>query len=224
MKTMISIAILFLLSVCSFGQNTYDTVYYDSEWKITGKNEYSYYRITKKQVDGKFICLDYWKTGETQMKGVYSSLNPDVKDGEFIYYYKNGKIKENTSFSNNRPITLTNLYNEDGTPDVTYTNNLEMLDNIKEMNKAITKFISTVGEKIKYPDNSIRADIQGQVIVAFFINQEGLPYRIRVTKSINLELDNEAIRVIESFKWPSPTYKGVKTSFLVALPVTFKLK
>ena len=224
MKTIISFAIFSLLSVSSFGQNTFDTVYYDSKWKISSNSEYSYYRNTKKQVDGKFLCLDYWKTGEIQMRGVYSSLDPDVKDGEFIYYHKNGKIKETTTFSNDRPITLTNLYKVDGTLDITYASSLEMLDNTEEINKAITKFISMVSKKIKYPDNSIRADIEGQVIVAYYINQVGLPYRIKVTKSINNELDNEAIRVINSFKWPSPIYKGEKTSIFVALPVTFKLK
>jgi periplasmic protein TonB len=224
MKTIISFAIFTLLSVSTAGQNTYDTVYYDSKWKITSNKEYSYYRITKKQVDGKFLCLDYWKTGETQMKGVYSSLDPDVKDGEFIHYHKNGKIKETTTYSNDRPITLTNLYKVDGTLDLTCASSLDMLDNTEEMNKAITKFISMVGRKIKYPENSIKADIEGQVIVAFYINQDGLPYRIIVTKSLNKELDNEAIRVINSFKWPSPIYKGDKTFILVALPVTFKLK
>ena len=224
MKDIISFVVFSVLSAYTFGQNTYDTVYYDSRWKTTNKENHSFYRIIEKQNNGKIICKDYWKTGEIQMKGVYSSLDPDINDGELIYYFKNGQIKELTNYVNDKPTTLTKLYKEDGTLEMDCASNLEMLDNTDKMNKAVTSFISFVNRKIKYPEYSRNAGIEGQVIVAFYINKEGLPYRIKVSKSVNNELDNEAIRIISLYKWPSPTYKGDKTLVLVALPVTFILK
>jgi TonB family protein len=158
------------------------------------------------------------------MEGVYSSLNPDINDGELIYYFKTGQIKEITNYVNDKPTTLTKFYKEDGTLDLECASTLEMLDNSDEINKAVANFISFVNRKIKYPEYSRKAGIEGQAIVAFYIDKDGLPFRIKVSKTVNNELDNEAIRIINLYKWPSPTYKGDKTLLLVALPVTFMLK
>jgi TonB family protein len=223
MKYIFTIITFFLLTTFLWGQKTIDTLYFDSKWKKTDKENCSYFRILERQADNRFKCSDYWKTGEIQMTGAYSSLNPDIREEEFIYYYKNGEIKEISNYKNNKPVTLTRLFKEDGAFDLAYAGDLAMLDNIKEINNAIPDFISFTYRKIIYPETSRKNDVEGKVLVAFFINQDGMPYRIAIAKSVNEEIDNEAIRVIKLYKWPSPIYKGEKTMILVALPVTFTL-
>jgi periplasmic protein TonB len=223
MKPCISLIFLSFTSVFVLGQQLIDTSYFDANWKKASKENYSYYRIIKNEGEGKLICQDYWKTGEIQMKGVYSSMKPKIRNGEFIYYYKNGNIKEISSYINDKPSTLTKLFKEDGTLDLLCAGSLEMLDNADEINNAIINFTTFVERKLIYPEDSRKRGIQGKVLIAFFINQDGLPYRVNIAKSINDELDNEAIRIINLYKWPSPIYKAEKTSILVILPVTYIL-
>jgi periplasmic protein TonB len=223
MKYIFTFITFSLLTTYLCGQKTIDTLYFDSKWKKTDKENCSYFRILVRQADNRFKCSDYWKTGEIQMTGAYSSLNPDIREGEFTYYYKNGNNKEISNYENNKPVALTRLFKEDGTFDLACAGDLEMLDNIKEINIAITDFISFTRKKIRYPETSRKNGVEGKVLVAFFINQNGIPYRIAIAQSVNEEIDNEAIRIIKLFKWPSPVYKGEKTMILVALPVTFTL-
>jgi TonB family protein len=222
MKYVITIVTFLLFPIFMMGQKIYDTVYFDAKWKETIKKNHVYFRITEKQDNGKFKCLDYLKTGEIQMIGFYSSINPEIKDGEFIWYFKTGIVKEISHFIDGKPSELSKKFKTDGTLDLEYAD-LDILDNAKEINSTIPKFISFAHRKIKYPESSRKAGIEGQVNVAFYINQDGLPFRIAVTKSVNKEIDEEAIRVIKLYKWPPPIYKAEKTMILVILPVTFTL-
>lgn len=44
----------------------------------------------------------YTKTNKLHMQGYYSSIEPDIMDGEFKWFYDDGSIKQIGTFSNNR--------------------------------------------------------------------------------------------------------------------------
>lgn len=223
MKYIITLFTCIFFPIFLLGQNISDTTFYDVKWQKSTKGKHSYFRITKRLENGKYECTDYWNTGEIQMIGYYSSLDPDTMDGEFVWYYKTGKIKETFPFKNNKPSGISKKFKPDGVLDFEYVD-LDILDNAKEINATIPKFISFVHKNLNYPESSRKAEIEGQVMIAFYIDQDGLPFRIAVTKSVSKELDEEAIRVIKLFKWPVPIFKREKTMTLVILPATFILK
>lgn len=78
--------------------------------------------------------------------------------------------------------------------------------------------------RIRYPAAARENELQGRVNLLFFINEEGKPEDIRITKDIGAGCGREAVRVVQSMPdWVPGTYKGKKTRMLYELPVTFKL-
>jgi hypothetical protein len=86
MKTTI-IFFLTFISISCFGQ---DTIYFDAKWNPTIKANADFFRIDKKE-SGKYTRTDYFKTNQIQMRGTYSSLSPEIKEGCFEWYHSNGK-------------------------------------------------------------------------------------------------------------------------------------
>lgn len=52
----------------------------------------------------------YYSNGKKYMEGYYSSIEPDVKDGEFKWYYKNGLLRQEGKYINNRKNGVWKLY------------------------------------------------------------------------------------------------------------------
>jgi len=77
-------------------------VYADAEWEDTSKENCKYYRVITKQNDGYYKCNDFWITGELQMVGKFRDLNLDIKEGEFVWYHKNGEIKIIANYENGK--------------------------------------------------------------------------------------------------------------------------
>lgn len=77
---------------------------------------------------------------------------------------------------------------------------------------------------LKYPAASKQANVQGRVVCEFIVNADGSISDIRVVKSVNPQLDAEAVRVIKEMpKW-EPAHRGdTPIRMRYTLPVTFKL-
>lgn len=98
---------LLIFGSCSGGsaQMLLDTVYFDRHWKQCKKDSASYYRQVYADMGKKvqFIVKDFYLSGKIQMEGSYKSINPDVKNGHFIYYYDNGKKMSEVTYLENQP-------------------------------------------------------------------------------------------------------------------------
>lgn len=73
--------------------------------------------------------------------------------------------------------------------------------------KGIRKHIS---ERLIYPRNAYKNNIQGSVVVRFVVEKNGEIGEIEVVRSVDPELDAEAIRVIKKLKVWVPAYKDGK--------------
>lgn len=82
-----------------------------------------------------------------------------------------------------------------------------------------------VYQYLKYPDNCVRDGIQGRVMVEFVIGRDGNLHDIHVTRGVDPELDEAALKVISaSPKWTPAKVKGQKVDCSMTIPVEFKLK
>jgi TonB family C-terminal domain len=87
---------------------------------------------------------------------------------------------------------------------------------------ALLKYI---GDSTKYPKNAVAKNIQGKVIVRFTVEADGSIDRASIVKSVDPELDAEAIRVINSLPAFKPGIKDGKTvPVWYAVPITYTLK
>ena len=74
----------------------------------------------------------------------------------------------------------------------------------------------------RYPVQAIQYNIYGTVEVIFYITKDGLVDNVKVAKSANPVLDNEAVRVIKSMpKWKPGTRNGRPVTVMYKVPITF---
>lgn len=67
--------------------------------------------------------------------------------------------------------------------------------------------------------------VQGRVVVQFVVDSLGYVGEVKVVRSVDKELDNEAVRLIKTLpKFIPGRHKGRAVSVWYTLPVTFKLK
>jgi antitoxin component YwqK of YwqJK toxin-antitoxin module len=67
----------------------------DQDWQITTKeNKAKFYRTIEEDPESDhYIKKDYFMSGTLQGIAYYSSLNPEIIDGEYYEYYEDGKLK-----------------------------------------------------------------------------------------------------------------------------------
>ena len=78
---------------------------------------------------------------------------------------------------------------------------------------------------IKYPEDAIKQNIGGRVIVMFVVEPDGSLSNVRVARKVFPSLDDEAVRVVKSMpKWEPGKEKGRPVRVNFTLPVVFSYK
>ena len=87
---------------------------------------------------------------------------------------------------------------------------------------ALLKYLSS---HINYPPMAVESNIQGRVVVQFVVDKTGKVGDVMVVRSVDKELDREAVRVCKSLpKFVPGRQNGQPVSVWYTLPVTFKLQ
>ena len=88
--------------------------------------------------------------------------------------------------------------------------------------KELLKFLQ---ENVKYPENAMKNNVQGRVIVQFVIEKDGTPTEFKVAHSVDPDLDAEALRVLQTMpKWKPGMQRGEVVRVKFTVPVSFKLQ
>ena len=78
---------------------------------------------------------------------------------------------------------------------------------------------------IQYPPMAAEANIEGRVVLQFIVDKTGKVRDVEVVRSVNEELDAEAVRVVESMPDFTPgRQNGEAVSVWYTLPISFKLQ
>jgi protein TonB len=212
LRFIISTFTLLILGFNGYAQKL-DTIFYDSSWKETPKNNSSFYRILTKTEEGKFSVIDYFKTGEVQMTGTLKSLNPDVKDGEFIWYYLNGMTRTLTSYQDGKAIT-SKSWDEKGQEIVLNG----MLDVQPEYPGGVQEFYQYIASHFNYP-KGFNPRPTGRIDLSFVINRDGSISDVTVVNSMQKVLDAEAVRVLKTMpKWKPGMQNGKEVCVKYNIP------
>lgn len=82
-----------------------------------------------------------------------------------------------------------------------------------------------LADNIKYPASAVKAKKQGRVIVTFIVQKDGSVTHAKIAKSIDPELDAEALRIVKGMpKWTPGTQNGKPVSVRYMVPVKFSLR
>ena len=88
--------------------------------------------------------------------------------------------------------------------------------------EALYKYLA---ENIKYPEKAKNNKVEGRVYITFVIEKDGTVSDAKVLRSVNEELDAEALRVINAMpKWKPGMQQGVPVRVQYNIPITFKLQ
>ena len=86
----------------------------------------------------------------------------------------------------------------------------------------LMKYLS---KNIKYPTMAMENNIQGRVVVQFVVTKTGSIGEVKVVRSVDRDLDREAIRVCKSLpKFTLGKMNGQAVNVWYTLPVNFKLQ
>lgn len=92
--------------------------------------------------------------------------------------------------------------------------------------KEANEFAKWLTKNIIYPPIAMENGVQGRVMIQFIVNIDGSVSDVKVVKSVDRSLDQEAVRVVsKSPKWtPGKMNDGSAVRVLYTYPVVFSLK
>jgi len=240
MKKYFSILVLAIITHSIFGQ---DTIYYDDNFnEIKSFKLASYYKVIKQKENRESVEKLYLKSGQIKSESSYKSNNKkkkflngktlvwyesgelrfefDYKEGKknglLLSYWKNGELKRKDIFKNGK-FKKGECWDKNGNKIKYY--NFIIPPKFPGGKKRLSIYIS---KTLKYPKRSFQYKIGGKVIINFSIEKDGSIANVKVTEGINLELNNEAIRVIKNMPRWSPGYQdGIPIRVKYRLPIRF---
>ena len=118
--------------------------------------------------------------------------------------------------------------------DVTFTIPIQFKLEAPDPNAAVVRpqfpgieneLTSFIANHVKYPEQAKKDRIEGTVAISFIVKTSGKIENIKVVRSVNPDLDAEAIRVVSLMPdWKPGTVNGKEANMGAYIPIQFKLK
>ena len=191
--------------------------------------------------EGKVIDVALVKKAHPQLDSealrVVSSLpkwNPGKKDGKFVNIAYTVPINFQLKNLIDKPITSPDplLVRIKNASDYHLENILRtkkskeyvMVEKMPQFTEANGNLRKYIARKIQYPVLAAEQGYEGQVFVQFVVTTDGSVAKVKVIKGANVELNKEALRVINNMpKWVPGEQKGKKVEVSYTIPIRFSL-
>ena len=112
------------------------------------------------------------------------------------------------------------LDNEPKQPDV-----FDVVEGMPQFPGGAAALMQYLSQNIRYPKEAMEAKTQGRVIVQFVVEKDGSISGAHVVKSVNPQLDAEALRVVSAMpNWTPGTHNGQTVRVKYAVPISFRLE
>jgi len=99
-----------------------------------------------------------------------------------------------------------------------------MVEKMPQFPGGETALLNYINQNVKYPDEAMKNNEQGKVIVRFVINVTGKVEKVEISRGVSASIDKEALRVVNSLPDFTPgEIKGKKVAVWYILPISFKL-
>ena len=100
-----------------------------------------------------------------------------------------------------------------------------VVEQMPEFPEGMKELMTYLKDNIKYPKAAQDKKVEGRVIVQFVIEKDGTPTEFNVLRSVDPDLDKEALRVLGNMpKWKPGMQKGQAVRVKYTVPVSFKLQ
>ena len=100
-----------------------------------------------------------------------------------------------------------------------------VVEQMPEFPGGMKELMTYLKDNIKYPKAAQDKKVQGRVIVQFVVEKDGTPTEFNVVRSVDPDLDAEALRVLGGMpKWKPGMQKGQVVRVKYTVPVAFRLQ
>ena len=101
----------------------------------------------------------------------------------------------------------------------------EVVEEMPEFPGGVDAMMEYLQKELRYPESAKEKGIQGRVTVQFLIDKEGNVTNSKVTRSVDKDMDTEAIRLVKAMpKWKPGMQKGKAVAVKYTVPVVFRLE
>ena len=112
-------------------------------------------------------------------------------------------------------------YNQDKAPQDVYKS-VEQMPQFPGGEAAMMKYLS---QNIQYPPSAAKNNVEGRVILQFVVEKDGQIGEVKIVRSVDPELDAEAVRVIKTMPNFIPGRQdGKPVAVWYTIPISFKLQ
>ena len=100
-----------------------------------------------------------------------------------------------------------------------------VVEQMPEFPGGMDDLMTFLNSNIRYPKSAYDKNVQGRVIVQFVIEKDGTPTEFEIMRSVNPDLDAEALRVMKEMpKWKPGMQRGQVVRVKYTIPVTFRIQ
>ena len=101
----------------------------------------------------------------------------------------------------------------------------DMVEQMPEFPGGMPAMIDFLQANLKYPEDAIKQNVGGRVLVMFVVEPDGSLSNVGVARKVFPSLDAEAIRVVKTMpKWKPGKEKGKPVRVNFTLPIVFSYK
>lgn len=231
----------------AFGQNA-GTIFklFDSAWQVTTAQERASYFVRERSVNSTLIQRDYYRVNGALVKiETLTAKGKNIAHGSQAWYGANGFIDSLGDFENG--IRSGDWYSYDDTGGVQLKRHFEkgrliwQKDYTKEEQSSkedsSIKYESAefkgvpgswqrfISKNLLYPQSAVDQEIEGEVRIRFVVDEEGQIIDPWVERSVEISLDDEALRLINSSPdWKPARENGKLVKDYKLQPFYYKLK
>lgn len=102
---------------------------------------------------------------------------------------------------------------------------LDIAETMPEFKGGMNALLQYLSANIKYPKTAEKAGIQGRVVVQFVVAKDGSIEDTKVVRSVDPELDKEALRVVNAMpNWKPGIQDGKPVRVKYTVPIMFRLQ
>jgi protein TonB len=200
-----------------------DSLLIEKEYTLSGqiKAERRYYEKDQKgsKLKSKFnegLSLFWYENGQIKKEINYKN---NLFDGTIKTYWKNGQLKRNDLYQLNKLVEGI-CFDSLGKKVEYYP--YEVMPQFPGGEKMLFSYLN---KNVRYPAGAQQNKIQGRVVTQFVVDAEGEIVDLEVVKSVNWDLDAEALRVIIKMpNWIPGIQDGEKVRVKYTMPINFRLQ
>jgi len=237
-------AVFISLVQLSFAQSNETTHIFDQDWKPT-KEKKGVFLIRVRQLDnGGYEKVFYKMYGPRLRKETFSDEKGTIRNGKCAYYRADGTIDSAGQYANDKMNGTWYYFNHKGytrktkmyqmgalVHDTTFNDRNDDKDTPLKPGEKESAFpggdqgwIHYLQKNLQYPDRAVSAEVMGDVKVQFIVDKEGNVREPEISKSVELSLDDESLRIIEECgKWEPAVQDGRVVKSYKIQPIQFRL-